>query len=649
MDLPADQSTPTSAPPIHPTLRAAVRSPQRRRPTGAAPPLPYRLQTSGIGWLVAAVMLVGLTLAVFARGLRGMAVVVTEVDDAVVGWLTGLQGPGLEALRGLAQVGSWWVLFTLSLGLLLGLLVLRRWRHLIVWWVAWQLVIIVTMGLATNARRPRPFGVDIQVSWGGWALPSVPVTFFAALLVGILYTLVPEGRGHHPLASVAPAALGHQRVQDPHQQGRKEGDRHRRQRPAAPAALDIHPERTWPSSVRRQAHRHDDHELPGDPPHDQVPPAAQDQQPQQQPQRQREQHPPGADLRQAPQRLQPRPLQAGQPAHHRVVDLGDHNGHPAQAAGEYGQGQPDQHHGGYQPANAAGLQPIRQRRGRASWPPPLWRPHSRSEGGVDRRGAGWCRLVCGQVHGPSQPGQLSQHEDLPCWLLACQGSRGAARSVLAGRCSRWRATQRAAPARGGGGPRDTNAQLAANSVTAGAICSARSSTTRCPAPGKRCSLASGMPSASARACSGLTERSLVPHTTSVGRVTWPSRSRKSNRNTALGASMVVCRGATAMMRRANSTRSRSGSEPNSVRVNQVPSRRRRSTWCTSPESTIGASSRFCRLSPSPCGAVEISTCPARRASAGAVTARASAPIPPVDCATTTPPRTSKWSSTAARS
>jgi tRNA A-37 threonylcarbamoyl transferase component Bud32 len=139
-------------------------------------------------------MLVGLTLAVFARGLRGMAVVVTDVDDAVVGWLIGLHGPGLEALRGLAHVGSWWVLFTLSLGLLLGLLVLRRWRHLIVWWVAWQLVIIVTMGLATNARRPRPFGVDIQVSWGGWALPSVPVTFFAALLVGILYTLVPEGR-----------------------------------------------------------------------------------------------------------------------------------------------------------------------------------------------------------------------------------------------------------------------------------------------------------------------------------------------------------------------------------------------------------------------------------------------------------------------
>ena len=68
MDLPADRSGSTSAPPLHPTLREAVRSPRQRRPTGAAPPLPlHRLQTSGIGWLVAAVVLVGLTLAIFGQ------------------------------------------------------------------------------------------------------------------------------------------------------------------------------------------------------------------------------------------------------------------------------------------------------------------------------------------------------------------------------------------------------------------------------------------------------------------------------------------------------------------------------------------------------------------------------------------------------
>ena len=195
MDLPTDRSTPTSAPPIHPTLREAVRSPRQRRPTGAAPPLPYRLQTSGVGWLVAAVVLVGLTLAVFARGLRGPAVAVTVVDDAVVRWLADLVGPGLVApLRALARISSWWVLYTTFYGLVLALLVLRRWRHLLVWFVAVELGGFLTFGLAVMVRRPRPFGVDLRSSWGGWALPSLQVAFLTAILMGVLYTLVPEGR-----------------------------------------------------------------------------------------------------------------------------------------------------------------------------------------------------------------------------------------------------------------------------------------------------------------------------------------------------------------------------------------------------------------------------------------------------------------------
>jgi tRNA A-37 threonylcarbamoyl transferase component Bud32/membrane-associated phospholipid phosphatase len=195
MDLPADGSTPTSALPVHPSLREAVRSPRRRRPTGAAPPLPYRLRSSGVGWLVAAVALVGLTLVVFARGLRGPAVAVTVVDDAVVGWLAGLVGPGLVGpLRGVARIGSWWVLFTLMYGLVLVLLVLRRWRHLIVWLVVSALASYLIVGLAMIARRPRPFGVDLRSSWGGWALPSMQVAFLTMSLMTVLYTLVPEGR-----------------------------------------------------------------------------------------------------------------------------------------------------------------------------------------------------------------------------------------------------------------------------------------------------------------------------------------------------------------------------------------------------------------------------------------------------------------------
>jgi len=195
MDVPADRSRPTSALPVDPSLREAVRSPRRRRPTGAAPPLPYRLQTSGIRWLVAAVILVGLTLAIFARGLRGPAVAVTVVDDAVVQWLAGLVGPGLVApLRGLAGIGSWWMLYALYFGLMLVLLVLRRWRHLIIWWVVVQLGGFLTFVLTMIGRRPRPFGVELRTSWGGWAMPSVQVAFLTAGLMTVLYTLVPEGR-----------------------------------------------------------------------------------------------------------------------------------------------------------------------------------------------------------------------------------------------------------------------------------------------------------------------------------------------------------------------------------------------------------------------------------------------------------------------
>jgi tRNA A-37 threonylcarbamoyl transferase component Bud32/membrane-associated phospholipid phosphatase len=166
------------------------------------------LQTSGVGWLVAAVVLIGLTLAIFARGLRGPAVTATVIDDAVVRWLAGLAGPGLAPfLRGVARIGSWWVLYTASYGLLLALLVLRRWRHAIVLFVAVWLGSQVTLGLATIARRPRPFGVDLQSSWGGWALPSVPVTFLTAILMGVLYTLVPEGRWRNTGKWVAAALI----------------------------------------------------------------------------------------------------------------------------------------------------------------------------------------------------------------------------------------------------------------------------------------------------------------------------------------------------------------------------------------------------------------------------------------------------------
>ena len=177
--------------------------------------MPHHLQISGVGWLAASVVLVALSLVVFAGGLRGLAVEVTVVDDAIVGWLAGLDAPGLEGTwRALAFLGSWWVLNTLAVGLLLALLALRRFRHLIVVLIVAQLQITLVYDvLGPITQRPRPFGVMIREGWGGWAMPSLQVAYLATTLLVILYTLVPEGRWRQTgkwvtAALVALAALG---------------------------------------------------------------------------------------------------------------------------------------------------------------------------------------------------------------------------------------------------------------------------------------------------------------------------------------------------------------------------------------------------------------------------------------------------------
>ena len=196
MDVPVDGSTPAAAQRLQPAPAGAVRRARRRRPTGAPPPLPHHLQTTGVGWLVAAAVLVALTILVFARGLQGPADTATVVDDTVVRWLAGLHAPGLVGVwRALAALSSWWVLNGLLELLLLALLVLRRFRHLIVVVVVAQVLSrIVEDWLGPLLQRPRPFGVVIPAAWGGWALPSVQVAFFTGGLVLILYSLVPEGR-----------------------------------------------------------------------------------------------------------------------------------------------------------------------------------------------------------------------------------------------------------------------------------------------------------------------------------------------------------------------------------------------------------------------------------------------------------------------
>jgi len=171
------------------------RSP-RRRPSGRPPPLPRHLRTTGVGWLIAAVVLAAASVAAFAGGWRGLGLAVTVTEAALAGWLAGLDVPGLPgAMRALDALGSWTAITVLLWGLLGALLVFRRLRQLLVVLGAWMAQgFLVQYLVAPLVQRPRPFGVPLRTDWYAWALPATQLAALATLLVGVLYGLVPEGR-----------------------------------------------------------------------------------------------------------------------------------------------------------------------------------------------------------------------------------------------------------------------------------------------------------------------------------------------------------------------------------------------------------------------------------------------------------------------
>jgi hypothetical protein len=71
---------------------------RRRRPTGEPPPLPRHLESTGVGWMVAAVLLIILSLLVFTAGRYGRGVSFAVVDNWVVQRLAAVRTPGLTTL-----------------------------------------------------------------------------------------------------------------------------------------------------------------------------------------------------------------------------------------------------------------------------------------------------------------------------------------------------------------------------------------------------------------------------------------------------------------------------------------------------------------------------------------------------------------------
>ncbi|MGY1825327.1 MULTISPECIES: phosphatase PAP2 family protein [unclassified Blastococcus] len=187
--LPEPRATGPVARPDPPPI-ARVR--RRRRPSGEPPPLPRQLRASGRWWLALSALVLLACVAVVATGtIRYVDVADTRILQAIAG----IRSPALTTVADLAGLlASAGALHALWLADLVLLAAFRRWRHLLVWLGVGLLVVNVGAAMATTLQRPRPFEVEVLGDWSGFAMPSLPVTVLAALLVSTIYSLVPPGR-----------------------------------------------------------------------------------------------------------------------------------------------------------------------------------------------------------------------------------------------------------------------------------------------------------------------------------------------------------------------------------------------------------------------------------------------------------------------
>jgi membrane-associated phospholipid phosphatase/tRNA A-37 threonylcarbamoyl transferase component Bud32 len=168
------------------------RSGRRRRPSGEAPPLPRPL-TTGTYWLAATGLVLLLWLVALANSATNNYIL--AFDLTLLDWVSQLRTLVLtDVMRGVHALGSLWTVRVLFWATVAVLVVTRRFRHLFVFFGAVVGVIALSSLLAYLFMRPRPLEVEILGDWTGAAHPSRPVAVFTATVVGMLYSLVPQGR-----------------------------------------------------------------------------------------------------------------------------------------------------------------------------------------------------------------------------------------------------------------------------------------------------------------------------------------------------------------------------------------------------------------------------------------------------------------------
>ena len=164
-----------------------------RRPTGAPPPLPHPFTITTTAWLIlVAVVLAGAIVAAMHSPWLGID---DRVSTDVLRQLAGIRTAWLTDVANAIKVaGSSWGVTLVGLSVVGLTAAFRRWRHLLVFMCSLFFLEIVGQSIYFGLTRPRPYGVPIIASWGGYSAPSPPVATLTIFLVGAAYCLAVPGR-----------------------------------------------------------------------------------------------------------------------------------------------------------------------------------------------------------------------------------------------------------------------------------------------------------------------------------------------------------------------------------------------------------------------------------------------------------------------
>jgi tRNA A-37 threonylcarbamoyl transferase component Bud32 len=167
---------------------------RQRRPTGTPPPLPHPISISTTAWVLLAAVIVA---CAFLFSVRTPWL---RVDDRANTWLlqrlADVRTPWLtDIANGINAAGNGWGIPAVGVSVVVLIMVFRRWRHLAVF--LGSLFFLETVAgqlIYEGLTRPRPYGVTIIGSWGGYSAPSVPVAAITIFLMAAVYGLVVPGR-----------------------------------------------------------------------------------------------------------------------------------------------------------------------------------------------------------------------------------------------------------------------------------------------------------------------------------------------------------------------------------------------------------------------------------------------------------------------